>query len=181
MFEDKILIRKLKQGNADALGRIYEKYRDDLLRISAGLLKNTGDAEDVVHEVFTALVKSAKYAEKIHNLKGYLTTSVANRARNFNRNQLRHATAALDQIDPPCCTSKRPGQWLIIDEEFKRLTDAMGELPYEQREAVIMRLQAELKFKDIAKLQQVSIQTVLSRYRYGISKLRTLLNSEVEK
>lgn len=181
MLEDKMLIWKLRQGNADALGRIYEKYRDDLLRISAGLLENPGDADDVVHEVFTSFVKSAKHAEKIHNLKGYLTTSVANRSRNFNRNQRRHATAALDQIDPPCCTSKRPGQWLIIDEEFKRLTNAMSQLPYEQREVVILRLQADMKFKDIATLQQASVPTVLSRYRYGISKLRTLLNSEVEK
>lgn len=180
MFEDKILIRKLRQGSADALGRIYEKYRDDLLRISAGLLKNPGDADDVVHEVFTSFVKSAQVAEKIHNLKGYLITSVANRARSFNRNQLRRATAALDQIEPPCCTSKRPGQWLIIDEEFKRLTHAMAQLPYEQREVVILRLQADLKFKDIAKLQQTSVPTVLSRYRYGISKLRTLLDCEVE-
>lgn len=181
MIEDKMLIWKLKQGNIDALGRIYEKYKDDLLRISAGLLKNPNDADDVVHEVFTSFVKSAKYAEKIHNLKGYLTTSVANRARNFNRNQLRHPAAALDQIDPPCCTSKRPGQWLIIDEEFKRLTNAMAQLPYEQREVVILRLQADMKFKKIAKLQQASVQTVLSRYRYGTSKLRTLLNCEVEE
>jgi RNA polymerase sigma-70 factor, ECF subfamily len=181
VFEDKMLIRNLKQGNADALGRIYEKYRDDLLRISAGLLNNSGDAEDVVHEVFTSFVQSAKHAEKIHNLKGYLTTSVANRARNVNRNQHRHATAALDQIDQPCCTAKRPGQWLIIDEEFKRLTDCMAQLPYEQREVVILRLQADTKFKDIAKLQQTSVATALSRYRYGISKLRTLLNDEVDQ
>jgi len=53
-------------------------------------------------------------------------------------------------------------------------------LPDEQREVVILRLTAGMKFQDIAKLQQVSTNTVQGRYRYGLSRLRTLLNGEVE-
>ena len=59
MLEDKLLIWKLNHGSADALCRIYEKYRDDLVRIAAGLLNNMSVAEDVVQEVFLTLVRSA--------------------------------------------------------------------------------------------------------------------------
>ena len=45
MLEDKLLIRKLRRGNKDALRVIYEKYRDDLLRLAAGLLKERSKAE----------------------------------------------------------------------------------------------------------------------------------------
>ncbi len=38
MLEDKLLVWKLRRGNRDALRVIYEKYRDDLLRIAAGAL-----------------------------------------------------------------------------------------------------------------------------------------------
>ncbi len=38
-----------------------------------------------------------------------------------------------------------------------------------------------MKFRDIAKLQQTSINTVLSRYRYGLERLRSMLDGEVEK
>ncbi len=54
MLEDKLLIWKLRRSDKEALRVIYEKYRDDLLRIAAGLLRETSDAEDVVHDVFAA-------------------------------------------------------------------------------------------------------------------------------
>ena len=47
MLEDKLLIRKLRRGNKDALRVIYEKYRDDLLRLAAGLLKERSKADDI--------------------------------------------------------------------------------------------------------------------------------------
>ncbi|MHC4759215.1 MAG: sigma factor-like helix-turn-helix DNA-binding protein [Planctomycetota bacterium] len=57
----------------------------------------------------------------------------------------------------------------------------MAQLPYEQREAVILHLRAKMKFRQIAKLQNVSTSTVQGRYRYGLEKLRSILNGEVEK
>ena len=58
MFEDTLLIRQLKHGRQDALCRIYDKYRDDLLRIAAGLLSDKIDAEDVVHDVFLGFIRN---------------------------------------------------------------------------------------------------------------------------
>ena len=110
MLEDKLLIWKLKRGSRHALCRIYEKYRDDLLRIAAGLLNDTSAAEDVVHDVFTAFVRSAKRFELTGSLKGYLTTCVANKARNLNRSNSRQHTISLDNIEPPASIFKRPDQ-----------------------------------------------------------------------
>ena len=56
MLEDKLLVWKLKRGSRQALRCIYEKYRDDLLRLSAALLNETSVAEDIVHDVFIAFV-----------------------------------------------------------------------------------------------------------------------------
>jgi RNA polymerase sigma-70 factor (ECF subfamily) len=74
-----------------------------------------------------------------------------------------------------------PDDAVIFNEEAGRLKEALAELPEEQREAVLLRLKAGLKFRDIAKLQQTSINTVLSRYRYGLERLRSMLDGEVEK
>ena len=57
----------------------------------------------------------------------------------------------------------------------------MRQLAYEQREAIVLRLHGGMKFKAIAKLQDVSDKTAQSRYRYGLDKLRSILNGEVEK
>lgn len=178
MLEDKLLIWKLKRGSRDALCRIYEKYRDDLLRIAAGLLNQTNSAEDVVHDVFLNFVRCAGRFELTGSLKGYLATCVANRARNVIRSQKRHRNVSLDDADPVISNFERPDQWIIYDEEFSRLSNALSQLSYEQKETVILHIQGNMKFKDIAKMQETSIKTVQSRYRYGITKLRSLLDTD---
>ena len=180
-MEDKLLIWKLKRGGEDALCRIYEKYRDDLVRIAAGLLNDVGTAEDVVHDVFLVFVRSAGRIEIRESLKGYLTTCVANRVRNLKRTRSVQGTVSLDEVGLAVSDFRRPDQCVICDEEFKHLYKAMAQLPYEQKEAVILRVQGRMKFKEIAKLQTTSIKTAISRYIYGLNKLRSMLNSEVEK
>ena len=176
-----MLIWKLKRGNADALCRIYEKYRDDLVRIAAGLLNDVGAAEDVLHDVFLVLVRSAGNLEIRESLKGYLMSCVANRARNLNRTKRVQETVDLNGVEPTVSNLKGPDQCVICDEEFKHLYNAITQLPYEQKEAVLLRIQGSMKFKDIANLQATSIKTTLSRYSYGLDKLRTMLNKEAEK
>jgi len=61
---------------------------------------------------------------------------------------------------------------------YKKLNNVLAQLPYEQREAISMHLQGGMKFKEIAKSQDVSIGTIQSRYRYGLDKLRSILDSE---
>jgi RNA polymerase sigma-70 factor (ECF subfamily) len=57
----------------------------------------------------------------------------------------------------------------------------MQQLPCEQREVIILHLQSGMRFRAIADSQGVSINTIQSRYRYGLDKLRSLLDFEVKK
>ena len=179
MIEDKLLVRNLKRGKKHALCRIYEKYRDDLLAIAAGLLSEKSEAEDVVHEGFINFVKNIAQFTLTGNLKGYLATCTVNKVRNIHRSKARHGTVDLNAIDPPASKLKRPDEWIVIDEAYTQFCQAMNELPYEQREVITLRVQAEMKFSTIAAMQETSVKTAMSRYRYGISKLRTLLDGEV--
>lgn len=181
MLEDKLLIWKLRGGNRDALRMIYEKYRDYLLRIAAGLLKEKSKAEDVVHDVFAAFVTASTNFTLTGSLRGYLATCVANKARNINRTTSRQRTVSLNETKPAVSNMTRPDEWIIYNEQFQQLCNAMVQLPYEQREAVVLHIQGSMKFKEIAKLQETSVKTALSRYRYGLDKLRSILNSEVTK
>jgi RNA polymerase sigma factor (sigma-70 family) len=144
-------------------------------------LNETSIAEDVVHDVFAGFIHSASQFELKGSLRGYLTTCVANKARNMNRWGHHRHTVHLDEAGPIASHFPRPDQWIIRDEEFGRLTDAMALLPYEQKEAIILHIQGRLKFSQIAAMQETSIKTVLSRYRYGLDKLRSILDGEVTK
>ena len=180
-MEDKLLIWKLNRGSRNALCRIHEKYRDDLVRIAAGLLNDIGTAEDVVQEVFLMFVHSSGNFEVKKNLKGYLTTCVVNKIRNLSRAKKSQNPVSLDDVEPAISNSKTPHQCIVCDEESQLLYKAMAKLPYEQKEAIVLHIQGKMKFKDIAKLQAAPVKTTLSRYNYGINKLRSMLNSEVEK
>ncbi len=57
MLEDRLLVWKFKRGDRDALCRIYEKYRDDLLRLAISLLSESDAAEDIVHDVFASFIR----------------------------------------------------------------------------------------------------------------------------
>ena len=181
MLKDKLLAWKFKHGSKEALRYIYEQYRDDLLRIAAGLLNDTSAAEDIVHDVFVVFVRSAKQFQLTGSLRGYLARCVVNRARNANLSRQRRQTVSMDNSEPIASDSTRPDQWIICSEEFTRLISAMAVLPYEQREAVILHIQGGMKFREIAELQGVTDKTAQSRFRYGLTKLRSILNSEVTK
>lgn len=181
MLEDKLLVWKLRRGSTDALRVIYEKYRDDLLRIAAGLLREKSHAEDAVHDVFAAFADASGSFTLTGSLRGYLATCVANKARNINRTISRRGMVSLDELEPAVSNLKRPDEWIIYDEQFQQICNAMAQLPYEQREVVVLHIQGAMKFKQIAKLQETSVKTVLSRYRYGLNKLRSILKDEVKK
>jgi len=180
MIEDKLLIWKFKHGSSDALCRIYEKYKGNLLRLASALLNDTVAAEDIVHDCFVSFAQSSGRLKVSGNLKSYLMTSVANRARNLNRSRQRRATTGLNEARSIVSSLKRPEQWIIYNEQLRHLNNAFAKLSYQQREVIILHLQGEMKFKTIAKLQDVSINTVQSRYRYGLDKLRSILDSEAK-
>jgi DNA-directed RNA polymerase specialized sigma24 family protein len=59
VLEDRLLVWKFKHGSKDAFCRIYEKYRDDLLRLAISLLNEADIAEDIVHDAFTSFIQNA--------------------------------------------------------------------------------------------------------------------------
>jgi len=179
-MEDKLLIWKLKNGSKDALCRVYEKYEGKMLASAISILNDVSDAEDAVHDAFLSFAQSIDKLKLHGNLKGYLTTCVINRARDKIRARQRFRLGP-DKSNPVGITSKQPSDIVIHDEELRRLSNAMVELPYEQREAIVTHLQGGMTFRAIAKLQGVSVHTIWSRYRYGLNKLRSLLNSKVVK
>ena len=179
MVEDRLLIWKFKLGNRDALRRIYEKYKNDLLKLAVALTNDVNTAEDVVQDVFVSFAQSAVKIQTSGNLKKYLATCVANRIRNLKRDQQRHEAIGIDDSDCVTSEAKRPEQWAILSEEMELLSKAMAQIPYEQREVIGLYMQGGMTFRQIAKVRNASINTIQGRYRYGLNKLRSILNSDV--
>ncbi|MHC4120763.1 MAG: RNA polymerase sigma factor, partial [Planctomycetota bacterium] len=141
---------------------------------------NIHRSEDVVQDVFVKLAQSYNKVGIRRNLRNYLITSVINRIRTLRRDRQRHEEKDRDR---PLRISRvsRPDQWAALNEQMHQLSDALTQLSFEQREVILLRFEVGLPFRQIARIQNKSTNTVEGRYRYGMEKLRSLMNSEVTR
>ena len=180
-MEDKLLVYRSKRGSQEALTRIYGKYKRNLLLLAMSLLNDRTASEDVVHDVFVSFVRGLDHFRLTGSLKSYLMTCTANHARNRNKSERRRANGGTNAEEAPAGSIEGPLESIVCNEQIEQLGNALAELPFEQREAVMMHLHASMTFRDIAKACRISPNTAKSRYRYGISRLRSLLNGGSER
>lgn len=179
MQDDKHLISELHRGRRQALQQIYMKYKDTLLTIAASMLHDADAAEDVLHDVFVSFAGSVRRIELKSNLRNYLIASVMNRIRGQFRRK-KHPTIGLEQAGQIGSNMPNPVQSAVSSENFDHLANALSHLPFEQRETIILHLHGGMKFRDIAKMQRTPISTIQGRYRYGLEKLRVILDRELK-
>jgi RNA polymerase sigma-70 factor (ECF subfamily) len=172
MLEDRRLLKALQHGDSEAWRRIYLKYKDDMLTVARSLVYDVNAAEDCLQEVF---VRLASDGCKIHsNLKGYLLSCVVNRARDHLRRRDAQSNCQVNNRTHRI-SSPNPANVLAENDEIEKISRALEKLPLEQREVVVLHLQSDMTFRQIAAMLSVSINTLQSRYRYGMEKLRQLL------
>jgi RNA polymerase sigma-70 factor (ECF subfamily) len=172
MSEDRRLLRALQRGETAAWRRIYLKYKDDLFTVARSLVYDVNTAEDCLQDIFVMLASDGNKIRS--NLKSYLLSCVVHRARDH----LRRRDAQLNcqvNIRMHCADVTNPVNVLAENDQIERITRALEKLPLEQREVVVLHLQSDMTFRQIATMLAVSINTVQSRYRYGMDKLRQLL------
>ncbi len=179
MSEDGRILRQLQRGDKDALRLLYEKYSDTLISVAVTLVSDIHSAEDCLHDAFVDFAATIPVLRIHGNLRSYLISCVANRARDLLRKKARSPNLNVEMANPGS-TADEPSARLITDEDARQVYNALGHLPYEQREVFVLHVAADMAFHQIAELVGASINTVQSRYRYGIEKLKSLLNTECE-
>jgi RNA polymerase sigma-70 factor (ECF subfamily) len=180
VIEDRLLIRRFNAGDMDALRHIYEKYKPDLLSVAKALLNDAAAVEDVLHDVFVRFASQAGRFRLNGSLKGYLAICVANRARNINRMNRQNGRETPFRTGVASSCRPEPSQAADFTEQRRIVTCALAQLPQEQRQVVVLHVLSSLRFREIAQQTGESVNTIQSRYRYGLAKLQSLLNGEVD-
>ena len=176
-MQDSQLIWQLKRGNSAAIEKLYDKYETYLLTVAAGFMGNISEAEDVVQDFFVSFVKTAYKLKLKGSLKSYMAVCVANIARNKLKRRSFGSNNSEEDLSE-IADYNTPEKMAIETENHFCLAEALSKLPLPQRDAVILHTLGDMKFREIAKLRDVSKNTVCSRYRYGLEKLRSILESE---
>ena len=179
-MEDKLLVNRRNQKNKDVLCRIYEKHRNSLLVLGIALSNDVNTAEDAVHDVFVDFAGKLNDFKLTGSLKAYLAKCVANRVRDILRVKRNREKILDSRQDCPVSRSMAdPERLIVCNEQLQLLSLALAQLPYEQREVIVLRMHGQMRFGTIAKYLGISVNTTKGRYRYGINKLRSVLNSEI--
>jgi len=175
-LSDKQLLKKARQGDEESLRLIYLGHKDRLFTIARALLHDRDLAEDIVQDVFVAFARGLKDLRLRGSLGAYLSVSVCNRARDIIRARVRREGKLEAAIEPQEGTDS-PETVASHAEAIEQLREALQSVPLEQREVLLLRTQAGLTFKEIAKRQGTGVNTAQGRFRYGVSKLRLVFET----
>lgn len=149
----------------DEVRRLYDQHGPALVAYGCSFVWDAAVAEDTVHHVFLRLL-SAGIARPDVPL-AYVYRAVRNAALNARRSV---------QKDIPLETQRPVFDGHGQDREAAlALQSALGELPEEQREVVIMRVWSGMTLEEVAAATGTPLNTAASRYRYALEKLRERL------
>lgn len=152
---------------------ILDSIGDKLYNFLTIMLGSPLDAEDVLQEVFCRLIKYKVRFRFMRNPSAYIFRIARNEAISF----LKHRKKNLRSYHSVEGLSKVIQENLRgLDHEILHHTaEALAKIPADQREVIVLKFFEELTFREISNVCGVSIGTITSRYRYGMEKLRKLL------
>ena len=163
------------------LARTYDELKHELFTVCVHLVGERAAAEDLLHDVFLAFARGAadrsKQLSTRADAKRYLVTSCIHRARDLCRRRP-PSLATSGPTDDLVTTDGDPRAHAAAGDDSAQVRAALRELPDEQREVVTLHLHGSLKFREIAELLGLPLDTVTSRYRYALQKLRRRLTTK---
>ncbi len=162
------------------LGKLYDEHAPALFAFLLNLTRNEADTRDLLQDVFIKLARPPSLLAGVREERAFLIRLAHNQAIDLMR---RRGTRQknYEQLAADAESLFAPGAE-PDEEEFRRaLSQAMGELPAEQRAVLHLKLWEGLTFEQIATALDISPNTAASRYRYGLDKLRDRLRPLYEE
>ncbi|HMP89322.1 MAG TPA: sigma-70 family RNA polymerase sigma factor [Kiritimatiellia bacterium] len=176
-------ITAYKKGDTGALEHLVEHFRRPLYAFIYNMLQGKGDAEEIFQEVWLRAIRNMeRYRDK--NFCGWLFRIAHNcMIDSIRKNQRKVDLGTTDETgEDPISRFASPDMspdMEIADKDLgRRIRMAIAGLPEDQREVFLMRTEGELSFKEIAAIQQTSLNTALSRMQYALQKLRPMLEED---
>lgn len=158
-------IFSIAQGDLTCMSELYEKTNSKIYAYSLSLLKNKADAEDVTHDCYVAVYNNAyQYKSKGKPLAWMITI-----ARNLALAKLNERKRYLDNEILEYQVAEQEGLGAV---EKHTIEMCMNILDTTERQIIILHAVSGFKHREIAKLLEMPLSTVLSKYNRGIKKLK---------
>jgi len=181
LVSDQELVKQYMQGDEESLRVLINRHKSQIYSTIYLLVKDQTLAEDVFQETFMKVVntlKRGKYAER-----GKFLPWVIRIARNLVIDHFRKTNKmptvtdgdGYNMLSNIEVSESNHEDEIIEGQNREKIRDLIQTLPEKQREVLVMRQYAELSFKEIAEITNVSINTALGRMRYALINMRKML------
>ena len=174
---DEELMLAYGAGEASAFETLYSRHRGPLFRFMLHQVRDHGTAEELYQDVWQRVITARARYQPDAQFSTWLFQIAHNRLTDHWR-ALQHrppAPADAEERTSRAADPETPERQLSAFEERRRLQLALEQLPADQREVVLLRLEQELSLEQISQITGVGRETVKSRLRYAIDKLRLRL------
>ena len=179
--EDEALIAAALNGSAYAWEKLVKRYETQIFNYSVRLTGNSSDAMDLMQEVFLGVHRNlhrfrgdAKFSSWIFRIAHNKAVDM-NRRRRLLSNQLRINDDEFDILDIlPGDTGNEPDEKLGTQQQNGKITKMLARLSLEQRLVVEFKVFQSLTFDEIAVMQDISANTVKTRFYTALKKLKAV-------
>jgi RNA polymerase sigma-70 factor (ECF subfamily) len=176
---DAELVLGVRRGDRRAAGRLLERYMRACRAVALAVTGSEADADDVCQDGFVIAIERIDSCRDPARFGGWLLQIVRNRARNLLRDRGLRETLALDEHTP--AGSADPEAAAERGELRARLRAALGTLPEQQREVVLLHDLEGWKHREIAERLDLPAGTVRSHLHHARRRLREILGVDADR
>ena len=151
------------EDHSAEIERLYREHGSALLLFASAITGDRSRAQDAVHQVFLKLIEDGDLS-RVTDRKAYLFACTRNAVLNERKVQDRHTV-----LDADSAWFNPPDRDYAVEQNLRK---GLAALPQDQRQTVVMHIWGELTFAQIGEVIGLSANTVASRYRYALAKLR---------
>ena len=180
---DEALLTRYANGDVAAFARLYARHEMRVWRYLQRNVGNRATADELMQDVWFAVARDAARYQPTARFTTWLFTIARNRMIDTVRTQRR--TVSLESVDLESGAvlaqlstepSVGPLAAVVVREQAAALSEAMAQLPSEQRDAFLLQVEGDLSVEEVATVMRSSFETTKSRLRYARSRLRELLH-----
>ncbi len=184
-LDDRELVFLYINGEEKAFEHLLMRHKEKIYRLIYLKVKDKALADDLFQETFVKIINTLKLGS--YNEEGKFLPWAMRIAHNlvidhFRRsNKVRMISESSSQRDDfnifsvLSCETKNVQEQITYDELENQMVDLIEYLPKSQKDILKMRIFQDLSFKDIAEMEDISINTALGRMRYALINMRKLI------
>ncbi len=178
---DKELVKLYVSGQEQALAELIRRHKDRVYTSIYLFVKDDLLAEDIFQDTFIKVIdtlRRGKYYEDGKFLPWVLRIAYnlcVDHYRKTKRTPTVTNSEGYDIFKILPFEADNSEQRIIKQQTYQKVRDLVNQLPQEQKEVVILRHYAELSFKEISQITNVSINTALGRMRYALINMRKMI------